>query len=83
MNAAQVKVLQEGRIQDATSYPGLATLPVSVQALIADTTANGVHVVCIEWPTGELAVMPCPKGSTWPDPIMVLAAHEGCRAMKS
>ena len=82
MNAAQVKILQEGRISDATSHPGLVALPASVQVQIAGSKANGVHVVCIEWPTGEFVVMPCPKGSTWPDPVMVLAAHQGCKAIK-
>ena len=81
-NTQDIEILATALINDSPRVMRLDQQPATVQQMAKQCAAKGIHVVSVRWTSGEFAIMPCPSGSTWPDPAMVIAAYHGCRAMQ-
>lgn len=81
-NLQEIGILETALINDSPRVMRLDEQPPHVRQVVDQCLAQGMHIVSVRWSTGEFAIMPCPAGSTWPDPDMIVAAYHGCRAMR-
>lgn len=57
-------------------------MPEQLITQVGTSKLLGEKVVCVYWPTGEVAVMPCMPGMDFPPSGKIIAAYWGCKELK-
>ena len=78
-----VSILEQARVSDPLTPEQLKAFPAELRKLAKACRSEGRDVVRVTWPSGQLAVIPCPPGSIWPDPNDVVRAYDLCTQLRS
>ena len=71
-------ILAEVRISDAPEVMRLNKLAPEVQAEIVQARLAGYSPVSLRWPGGQIAIVFCEHGESWPKPENIISAYRRC-----